>query len=1251
MAALSRAALRNTNNAESGSAVAARNELYQDAKRVVHFTTDGFRKRNALHAESLAQLGARQSHFTMSSSDRLVAGSVGAWETRRPPAAGFPLSPSIPRLSASTPPIDESASRGHRTAEVASQNPTAVLPPTHVRRVKSATGSSRRPLPARRRPRKHTTPALPERHRRTGASMQRHEEPTQVTSAASRTSRASTSTLDRARAPPVLSSRVASGSRGRLLSGRSTFSQRSRGHKTLPRGDSTQHLMHQSRSVTSPVSHWLWPADVRSSTLLRAQTADGYRKGPSGRSSGVDWFVAGPAPPSLSEGGALRSADLEVARRVRARARSAAQARQAQREAQLQEQRAGGQARHTPARSVAFAADIVAGDIAAGGPQSVAQGSSDKAWRNVAQYEQLQVDTSAEWSQPPSAFSSRARPGSAPHGKMSGDSKRSSTSPWQSRTPKRGRGVALNKTPRRVSSASFLSSAEPRPHSSGRSSTRTSLHALSEYCPAGSQSDGNCSSTSPWPGTSEVGRTPSAHQVQAALAWGKEALPASNGSTSDESSVHSEGSSGQDRSKRLALRMKELTANLSQSSSDDGAAGPRHPGVQHGANRANAKRTRHSSQRHPPRGGEGEHSHRRSRHRHRHTPKPRAKTSTPGTGPQLRKRRRARRRRDRQMKMVSVSKARPTTLEPMGQPSGLDDHALNAVEQEADTGTGWSSAWRKQQQRATAVLALLSRPSKEALLLDLSVLLAERERRWRRGLALAATGSIPEGDEDGILLARRRASNGAGRGRHDVTAARLLDEAGIVMPDKFAGDESGSYLGPCAPGCLSARARIRDYDEEARRNQDSEQAGGEDAAQKQTKMRIAQTVMQAAHDARDNAEAGKALAAALAVRTSQLSTASQDVVSDSSGFQGSSFLYSKTGAGAGLLEWHQGKTVARAVGFMAVPLIGGPFDTEQDEALASALAVAARRGDGPTRWLREAMEEEARARSDQARTVVDRRQAALEAARQAALEELEEREQRRAQAEHERSQQQRRDAQRMEALAAARRAEFSGELLAKRRAEAAARRQAQEEARQRREARRAAREKARERAEREAMLEEEWAQQRGQWWGNSDEQSNSDWRTVRVFISSTFRDMHGERDAITRHVFPALNQRARSRRVRAVPVDLRWGLTSQDTSDAGLGALEHCLLEVEVARPFTVVLSGERYGWIPPRYDMCTARVRAIPLTCMWFATHAQLPCNRSGGIRLDQTRTRWAQYHRHGDSPCVLAHTLSPDPRLSVPA
>lgn len=42
---------------------------------------------------------------------------------------------------------------------------------------------------------------------------------------------------------------------------------------------------------------------------------------------------------------------------------------------------------------------------------------------------------------------------------------------------------------------------------------------------------------------------------------------------------------------------------------------------------------------------------------------------------------------------------------------------------------------------------------------------------------------------------------------------------------------------------------------------------------------------------------------------------------------------------------------------------------------------------------------------------------------------------------------------------------------------------------------------------------------------------------------------------VRRDVFPALNQKLldSGRRVRAVPFDLRWGLTAEDTSDEGLG--------------------------------------------------------------------------------------------------
>ena len=54
------------------------------------------------------------------------------------------------------------------------------------------------------------------------------------------------------------------------------------------------------------------------------------------------------------------------------------------------------------------------------------------------------------------------------------------------------------------------------------------------------------------------------------------------------------------------------------------------------------------------------------------------------------------------------------------------------------------------------------------------------------------------------------------------------------------------------------------------------------------------------------------------------------------------------------------------------------------------------------------------------------------------------------------------------------------------------------------------------------------------------------WRTVRVFISSTFRDMHAERDWLVKVVFPKLRERMAKRNLYLVDVDLRWDLTEEE---------------------------------------------------------------------------------------------------------
>jgi hypothetical protein len=84
------------------------------------------------------------------------------------------------------------------------------------------------------------------------------------------------------------------------------------------------------------------------------------------------------------------------------------------------------------------------------------------------------------------------------------------------------------------------------------------------------------------------------------------------------------------------------------------------------------------------------------------------------------------------------------------------------------------------------------------------------------------------------------------------------------------------------------------------------------------------------------------------------------------------------------------------------------------------------------------------------------------------------------------------------------------------------------------------------------------------------------WRTVRVFISSTFRDMHAERDHLVRFVFPRLRDELIKRRIHLVDVDLRWGVTGDQD------AQEVCREIIDECRPRFLCILGGRYGWVPP---------------------------------------------------------------------
>ena len=84
---------------------------------------------------------------------------------------------------------------------------------------------------------------------------------------------------------------------------------------------------------------------------------------------------------------------------------------------------------------------------------------------------------------------------------------------------------------------------------------------------------------------------------------------------------------------------------------------------------------------------------------------------------------------------------------------------------------------------------------------------------------------------------------------------------------------------------------------------------------------------------------------------------------------------------------------------------------------------------------------------------------------------------------------------------------------------------------------------------------------------------------LRLFISSTFRDMQEEREHLVKKIFPEIRALCRERGIAFTEIDLRWGLTDEHVV---LGqVIRACLEEIDKCRPYFIGLVGERYGWAP----------------------------------------------------------------------
>ncbi|XP_072041437.1 TPR repeat-containing protein DDB_G0287407-like, partial [Amphiura filiformis] len=83
-------------------------------------------------------------------------------------------------------------------------------------------------------------------------------------------------------------------------------------------------------------------------------------------------------------------------------------------------------------------------------------------------------------------------------------------------------------------------------------------------------------------------------------------------------------------------------------------------------------------------------------------------------------------------------------------------------------------------------------------------------------------------------------------------------------------------------------------------------------------------------------------------------------------------------------------------------------------------------------------------------------------------------------------------------------------------------------------------------------------------------------RQVRVFVSSTFVDFHEEREILIKKAFREVNHLCRDRGVFFTYIDLRWGITTEQSQNGK--TIDICLSEIERCKYF-ICLLGDRFGW------------------------------------------------------------------------
>ena len=94
----------------------------------------------------------------------------------------------------------------------------------------------------------------------------------------------------------------------------------------------------------------------------------------------------------------------------------------------------------------------------------------------------------------------------------------------------------------------------------------------------------------------------------------------------------------------------------------------------------------------------------------------------------------------------------------------------------------------------------------------------------------------------------------------------------------------------------------------------------------------------------------------------------------------------------------------------------------------------------------------------------------------------------------------------------------------------------------------------------------------------------SNWKYIKIFVSSTFLDMDIERDALKNIVEPRLNEFLKSYACSLEFIDLRHSVKTTSTMsliEREKQIFNICLEEIDNCKPYFMGIIGHRYGWIP----------------------------------------------------------------------